>query len=182
MRPVLLVPGICNSGPTHWQSLWEARYPKVLRLQQRDWDHPVCDTWAEVLGQAIRQCAEPPIVVAHSLGCLVVARWAAHTAGDAAQAMHAALLVAVPDPGAASFPAQATGFLPFATSLGGRRVTLVSSSDDPFSSPAYTAQRVADWGAEHFCLGALGHLNASSGLVDWPEGWAIVQRWRNESR
>ena len=92
MRPVLLVPGIGNSGPTHWQSLWEARYSNVLRLQQQDWEHPVCDAWAEVLELAVRQCAEPPIVVAHSLGCLVVARWAAHSA----QAIHAALLVAVP--------------------------------------------------------------------------------------
>jgi predicted alpha/beta hydrolase family esterase len=27
-------------------------------------------------------------------------------------------------------------------------------------------------------LGAKGHINADSGLGDWPEGWAWVQRWR----
>jgi len=179
MRPVLLVPGIGNSGPTHWQSLWEARYSNVLRLQQQDWEHPVCDAWAEVLELAVRQCAEPPIVVAHSLGCLVVARWAAHSA----QAIHAALLVAVPDPAAASFPVEATGFLPLPSTLAGRRLTVVSSTNDPFSSPAYTEQRVAAWGAEHICLGARGHLNASSGLADWPEGWALVQReWQAHMR
>jgi len=178
MRPVLLVPGIHNSGPTHWQSLWEAQHPDVTRVQQHDWDHPVCDTWAEVLDQAIRQCAQPPIVVAHSLGCLVVARWAVQYPSP----LHAALLVAVPDPAAASFPLQATGFLPVPASLTGRRLTLVSSTNDPYSSPAYTQDRAAAWGAEHICLGARGHLNAESGLADWPEGWPLVERWRNEGR
>lgn len=172
MIPVLLIPGIGNSGPAHWQSLWEARYPQAVRVQQRNWDHPVCAEWAEVLDHAIRQCAQPPIVVAHSLGCLVVARWAAYFPSP----IHAALLVAVPDPAAASFPAQATGFLPVPTTLAGRQLSLVSSSNDPFSSPAYTQECVTAWGAEHICLGARGHLNADSGLADWPEGWALVQR------
>ena len=33
---------------------------------------------------------------------------------------------------------------------------------------------------EPVVLGARGHLNADSGLGDWPEGWALVERWRSE--
>jgi len=43
MRSVLLVPGIGNSGPGHWQSMWQAKHSDVGRVIQRDWDHPECD-------------------------------------------------------------------------------------------------------------------------------------------
>ncbi len=34
----------------------------------------------------------------------------------------------------------------------------------------------ADWGARAESLGARGHINAESGLGDWPEGWARLLR------
>ena len=178
MRPVLLVPGIQNSGPTHWQTLWQARHPHVTRVMQRDWDHPVCSEWVDALDLAVQTAAEPPIVVAHSLGCLVVAHWMARSASP----LHAVLLVAVPDPEGTAFPREALGFAPTPRSLRGTRLRLVSSTDDPYASPPYTQRLLTDWGdgVEHTCLGAMGHLNANRGLGDWPEGWAWVERWRRE--
>jgi uncharacterized protein len=176
MRPVLLVPGIQNSGPDHWQTRWEMSHPGVVRVQQRDWDRPDCAKWAAALDHAVRAQAEPPIVVAHSLGCLVAARWMAESAWP----VHAALLVAVPDPQGPAFPAAATGFTPLPPTLGDRRVLMLSSSNDPYSTPAFTRQCAAHWQAQHEELGALGHINAASGLGDWPEGWARVGRWRTE--
>jgi predicted alpha/beta hydrolase family esterase len=175
-RPVLLVPGIGNSGPTHWQSLWQAKHPSVARVTQRDWDHPVCDEWVEVLDQAVMQAAAAPILVAHSLGCLAVAHWAARSD----RPCFAILLVAVPDPNAPAFPGVATGFAMVPLALRKCRVTVISSSDDPYSTTLYAEERVAAWGAEHVQLGQRGHINAASGLGDWPDGWAIVNRWRNE--
>src|SRR5258708_35444679 len=69
MRSVLLVPGIGNSGPAHWQSLWQAKHPDVRRVMQRDWDHPVCDEWVGALDHAVGQAAVLPVLAAHSLGC-----------------------------------------------------------------------------------------------------------------
>jgi uncharacterized protein len=175
MTPVLLIPGICNSGPSHWQSLWQARHPGLSRLAQRDWDHPDCDEWASVLDSAVRNAAQPPLLVAHSLGCLVVARWAAQSPLP----VHAILLVAVPDPAGPAFPTEATGFSALPGELPGRRITMVSSTNDPYSTPPYS-QRVAQaWNAEHICLGALGHINAASGLHDWPAGWALAEKLRS---
>ena len=37
---VLLLPGWQNSGPAHWQSLWQARYG-YLRVEQHDWMQPL---------------------------------------------------------------------------------------------------------------------------------------------
>ena len=104
-RPVLLIPGIYNSGPTHWQSLWQTRHAGVARVEQADWDHPVCDTWVRALDDAIAALPQPPILVAHSLGCLVAVHWAARHH----RAVHALLLVAVPDPSGPNFPADAPG-------------------------------------------------------------------------
>ena len=174
MRPVLLVPGIQNSGPDHWQTHWERQHPGVLRVQQRDWDHPDCSEWAAALEQAVQAQPEQPIVVAHSLGCLVVARWMV----ESAQPLYAALLVAVPDPQGSAFPAEASGFVPLPPLLEKRRILMLSSRNDPYSTPTFTRQCAAQWQAQHEELGALGHINAASGLGDWPEGWRHVARWR----
>ncbi|MBL0729543.1 alpha/beta hydrolase [Piscinibacter sp. HJYY11] len=176
MRPVLLVPGIQNSGPAHWQSRWEALQPGVTRVMQRDWDQPVCSEWVQALDTAVHAAAEAPIVVAHSLGCLVVAHWAAQSR----RALHAALLVAVPDPNGPAFPREATGFAPLPSSLPGRRLCCVSSQDDPYSTEAFAKETARQWRAEHIEMGPRGHLNAQSGLGDWAEGWARVVRWRAE--
>ncbi|MES2940113.1 MAG: alpha/beta fold hydrolase [Pseudomonadota bacterium] len=174
MRPVLLIPGIHNSGPGHWQSLWEAAHPGVARVPQRDWDQPDCGEWAAGIDAAVRECAEPPVLVAHSLGCLALARWCEM----ATRSVQAVLLVAVPDPAGPRFPAQARGFQPPAGTLGARTAVLVSSGDDPYSSPAYSEACALRWQAEHIRLPAAGHINAESGLAHWPAGWALVERLR----
>lgn len=180
MRPVLLVPGIGNSSPAHWQSLWQAKYSGVNRVMQRDWNHPVCDEWVLCLDRAVLRAAAPPILVAHSLGCLAAAHWSARAPRHSARHCYAMLLVAVPDPAAAVFPSEATGFAPLPAKLSAHRVTVASSSDDPYSSVQFSRHCVAAWNAEHMTLGQRGHINADSGLGDWPQGWAIVDRWRQE--
>lgn len=191
MRPVLLVPGIQNSGPAHWQSRWEALHPGVARVHQRDWDHPVRDEWVAALEAAVRAQAQPPILVAHSLGCLVVAQWAAAHPGSA---MHAALLVAVPDPHGPAFPREAIGFDTLPAALPARRLKMVASHDDPYGSVAHARACARAWQADLVELGGnasppassepqakgFGHLNAASGLGDWPQAWAWVEAWRAE--
>lgn len=179
MRPVLLVPGIYNSGPRHWQSLWEAKHPGVSRVEQADWNYPVCDEWVRVIDAAIARADAPPVLVAHSLGCLAVARWSC----GSMRPVHALVLVAVPDPQGPNFPTDARGFAPVPRALAPaghalRSVTLVSSSNDPYSSAEFADRCTADWSARRIALGAHGHLNADSHLADWPEAWEWVLRLR----
>ncbi|NTV73012.1 MAG: serine hydrolase family protein, partial [Holophaga sp.] len=77
--PILIIPGHRNSGPGHWQSLWEASLPGARRVEMPNWDFPHRPDWVESLDAAVRRAGEdaPPILVAHSLGCLAVAHWAA---------------------------------------------------------------------------------------------------------
>ena len=170
MGPFLVLPGWLNSGPGHWQSLWEAADPTFVRVAQRDWDAPEKDEWVATLDAAVRAAGPSAVLVAHSMGCLAVAHWAAGTQS----AIRGALLVAVPDPLGPQFPGAARGFapvpmgrLPFAT-------IVVVSDDDPYASAAFSSDCARAWGAQIVSVGARGHINGESGLGDWPEGRALV--------
>ncbi len=104
--PTLIIPRIGNSDYAHWQTLWEAGNPELVRVQQREWNQPVCSEWVNVLEQAVGEIGESPVLVAHSLGCLCVAHWVAGTSHN----IKGALLVAPPNPDDAGFPIEARGF------------------------------------------------------------------------
>ena len=170
MGDVLILPGIGNSGPQHWQSLWEASDARMRRVQQRDWDRPVCADWCSALEVAVAASGPRTVLVAHSLACLMVAHWAARTSLTVA----GALLVAVPDPSGPAFPAEATGFGDVPMQALGFPSVVVASSDDPYGSPAWAAHCATAWGSRLVELGPKGHINAASGLGDWPEGRTLM--------
>lgn len=174
MRTVLILPGIGSSGPGHWQSRWEVLHPGVQRVEQRDWDRPVAREWVAAIEAAVRAQPVPPVLVAHSLGCLAAVQWAAGS--DAA--VRAMLLVAMPDPAGPNFPHEARGFECLPASLGERELLLLSSRDDPYAADGFAAGWARAWRARHESVGAAGHLNAASGLGDWAEGWHRVRPWR----
>ena len=106
--PTLIIPGIGNSDQAHWQTLWESADPGFMRVQQRNWNNPVCDEWVYALEKAVKKIGASPILVAHSLGCLCVAHWAARTSLK----IKGAFLVAPPNPDDDGFPSEARGFSP----------------------------------------------------------------------
>ena len=57
--------------------------------------------------------------------------------------------------------------LPFAS-------VVVLSSDDPFCSLDRGTGMAADWGSSVVVAGPRGHLNAESGLGDWPQGRSLL--------
>lgn len=178
---VLQLPGWQNSGPAHWQSRWEAVYGDA-RVEQSDWTWPLRGDWMMQLDEAVIALedaaaaagAPPPAIAlcAHSLGCQLVAAWAAHTRH--AGPVRAALLVAPPDTERPDMPPNVHSFRPVARMRLPFPALAVVSSDDPFCTPARARAMAADWGARVVEAGARGHLNADSGLGDWPEGRALL--------
>jgi len=169
---VLLLPGWQNSGPAHWQSRWELLYGD-FRVEQHDWMRPLRGDWIARLEDVILSQTEPVILVAHSLGCMLSTAWAAHSRNT--HRVRAALLVAPGDPDTeigqsnfSSFSPVALQRLPFAS-------VVVASQDDPFTRIARAQSFAAAWGSRFVNLGAYGHINADSGLGDWPEGRAMLQ-------
>ena len=91
---VLILPGWQDSGPEHWQSRWEGEHG-YRRVRQHDWMRPLRGDWIARLEDVLLRCREPAVLVAHRLGCLLVAAWAATSRNQ--QLVKAALLVAPGD-------------------------------------------------------------------------------------
>ena len=191
MPHYLILPGWQNSGPDHWQSLWEAQLP-AQRVIQHDWMHPLRGDWITRLeDQALsinersaQQTRRLPaqnasnseekdiIFIAHSLGCHLVAAWAALS--KQTHRIKGALLVAPPDAQRGDFPQEMKSWrvpvlqkLPFPSFC-------VISSNDPFCDSEPGKVMAAAWGSELLELGDKGHINAESGLLDWPQGKALI--------
>lgn len=168
---VLLLPGWLDSGPTHWQSRWETLYGDT-RVQQDDWHWPKRGDWMSRLEEVLLADARPAVLVAHSLGCHLVAGWAAHSRHR--ERVLAAMLVAPPDLARDALPPQLAPWRPVVRQRLPFASMAVVSHDDPYSAPQQAAQLAADWGSELVSLGERGHVNGDSGLGDWPEGRAML--------
>ena len=171
-RRVLLLPGWQNSDPGHWQSRWEALHG-YERLQQHDWMRPLRGDWSARLQEAVVDAPVPVVLVAHSLGCILTAWWAAH-APAAARKVRAALLVAPGDVEQPDLREQLPGWAPIARQRLPFPSVLVASRNDPYCRVERAQALAADWGARCIDLGACGHINSASGLGDWDAGHALL--------
>lgn len=90
----LIVPGWHGSPDEHWQSHWQRTLPGSARVEQQDWLLPRREDWVAELQRSIAAHVEPVILVAHSLGCITVAHWAAQAPAQLLQRVRGALLVA----------------------------------------------------------------------------------------
>jgi predicted alpha/beta hydrolase family esterase len=167
---VLLLPGLGDSGPEHWQTHWESEYG-YERVQQKDWDTPQVEDWVACLHERIVADDRPKVLVAHSLACSLVAYWARAHQGNVVSA----LLVAPSDVEGQNYPVGPLGFapmpmwhLPFPT-------LVVAGDDDPYV-PLQRGQAFASaWGSKYILLGGRGHLGSAAKLGRWPEGHALLR-------
>ncbi len=169
---VLLLPGWLNSDAAHWQSRWEQLHGDQ-RVEQDDWVWPKRGDWMARLEEVLLQSDTPAVLVAHSLGCQLVAAWAAHS--QHTHRVRAAMLVALPDVERDDMPPQLAPWRPMRRQRLPFKSLAIVSSDDPYCAPDRAAQMAADWGCELMSVGARGHINGESGLGDWPEGRAMLQ-------
>lgn len=176
----LLPPGLAGSGPAHWQTRWERSRADCRRVEQRDRDDPDPDEWSGALYRAIRAHAPETggasglVLVAHSLGCLLVSAAAADF-GDWGGRVRGALLVAPCNPERPDADARLARYstparpLPFAA-------TVVAGRDDPTCAADRARCFAERWGASFVDVGVAGHLNADSDLGDWPFGQALLDQ------
>lgn len=172
MSPILLVPGYQNSGPGHWQSLWEGTLRSARRVEMPNWDFPHRADWVEALDDAVAVCgSEPPLLVGHSLGCLAIVHWAAGSPRE----VRGALLAVPPDVERPDTLAVLRGFGPIPRGTLPFPALVAASSDNPFMALDRARGLAADWGARFVDLGPCGHLNQASGHGEWPLGEALLQ-------
>ena len=171
--PILIIPGHGDSGPGHWQSLWEEALPSARRVRMPNWDFPHLGDWVEALDEAVREVTEtaPPILVAHSLGCLAVVHWAQ----EDRLPIHAALLVCPPDVETPELRALFPSFAPIPLHGLPFESRVVASSDDPFATLDRSRFFAEAWRSSFTDAGPKGHLNPASGYGPWAQGEGLLE-------
>ncbi|MBC8130306.1 MAG: alpha/beta hydrolase [Rhizobiaceae bacterium] len=175
MIRTLIIPGYRGSEPGHWQRHWALDNPSSEVVEQQDFIRPDLADWLHRL-EAYLAAAPGAVLVAHSLGCALVAHLASR---PSAAHVGGALLVAPADVDVlsnditdfATFAALPRGELPFPS-------ILVASRDDPFMRYARAEAFAAAWGAGLVDLGKAGHINVASGFGPWPEGVILAEALR----
>lgn len=171
---VLVVSGLWDSGPEHWQTHWLQDHPEWAKVAHRDFAAPQRDEWVAELDAAIAACDGPPVLLAHSLGCMLVAQWA--RSGSALQ-IAGAMLVAPSDVEAASYPIDANDFVPIPMAAFTFPSLLVASTDDEYASLERSRAFAEAWGSELIEVPDAGHINGDAGYGPWPEGLAMLEQF-----
>ncbi len=179
--PVLVVPGWNGSGPTHWQTIWEEQHPKFKRVEQANWTRPARQQWIDQIQLQVRAADHPVFLVAHSLGCLAIAHWAAEASERETGRVAGAFLVAPPwltENG--HCPNELSCFSPMPLARLPFEAMLVASENDPYIPIEVGARLAAAWGAQFVNVGRQGHINVQSGHGDWPEGKGLLRGFMAE--
>jgi predicted alpha/beta hydrolase family esterase len=172
--PVLILPGLFNSGPEHWQTLWERRHPEFRRVIQAEWERPECADWVATLEAAVGR-SPGAVLVAHSSACALVSHWAKAHPGSR---VRGALLVAPSDPESPAYPEGPTGFAPMPLQPLPFPSIVVISANDVYVTPERGAAFARAWGGTLIEIGEAGHINGQSGLGEWPVGLELLRRLR----
>ena len=174
---MIIIPGINGSDDQHWQTLWQRRSPNTSkRIMPSSWDDPELEDWLRALDKALQGCGQPALLVAHSLGCLLVSFWAARN--PSTTLIRGAFLVAPADPASEAFPAAASSFkrpplnpLEFPS-------LVIASTNDPFASLEAAENFAARWGSDFVNIGPVGHINSDSKIGDWPTGQQLLESFK----
>lgn len=170
---VWLLPGWQDSDAEHWQSCWQRRHG-YRRLEQHDWQRPLRGDWSARLQETVIDAPRPVVLVAHSLGCILVAWWAAHSLSARSQ-VRAALLVAPADTEQDRLRAVLPGWAPVMLQALPFPSIVVGSEDDPYCTLRRAQGMAEAWGSHFVNAGAAGHINTASGLGAWDGGHALLQ-------
>lgn len=170
MSSLLFIPGLGSSGPSHWQTWWQALEPKYSRVEQENWNESNIEIWSSSVGQALDRITQPAWVIAHSYGCLATIL-AARTRKDP---IHGALLVAPPDP-------ERLGLADHVFSDELRFPTLVVASSNDNRMEIHRAELWSRrWGSRFVNLGPCGHINTESGFGPWLQGVRLFESLRSD--
>lgn len=171
----VVVPGWNGSPANHWQSYWQQQL-NARRVEQQNWSHPELNAWVSQLEYVIASSSRPVILIAHSLGCVTVAKWASQASRVLRNKVQGALLVAPADVERKNCPAELQGFAPIALQALPFPSIVVGSLNDSAASAERAAQFAHAWRSEYVQLGEVGHINVLSGHHQWIDGFEYLQQ------
>ncbi len=172
----LLLPGLGNSGPDHWQTHWEKRHFSFRRIVQEEWDAPRCEDWVHRLDEIVSSIPESLVFVAHSSSCALVAHWTLRASAQNLKKVKGALLVAPSDPENPNYPAGPTGFAPVPLIALPFPSIVAASTDDRYVTIERAKEYATAWHSRIVVFQNAGHINSGSGLGEWPEGLELLHQ------
>ena len=175
----LIVPGWQGSADEHWQSHWQRSLPNSARVEQADWLNPKREDWVAELQRSIASDPRPTILIAHSLGCITVAHWAAQAPAELLGRVQGALLVAPAYVQRNNCPAALQNFAPIPQQPLPFPSQLVGSDNDSAASAARAIELARDWGSDVAILSGAGHINVQSGHQRWEQGFSYLYHLQN---
>lgn len=175
----LILPGWQGSGPDHWQTHWQRLLPTARRVEQADWYLPSRDDWVATLERHIAAEPEPAVLIAHSLGCITVAHWAAQASPELHQRVLGALLVAPADVERSACPLPLRNFASIPMQPLGFTSLVLGSTNDRAASARRVVELGTRWGSHTAILDQAGHINTEAGFTRWEEGFAYLYQLQN---
>lgn len=178
---ILIVPGYTGADADHWQSRWQAKFPKASRVEQLDWHKPVLEEWKEQVLATLQKLDAPIVIVAHSLGCSTFVQAMANAGESEKAKIKGAFLVAPPDvENSAIRPKHLQTFgpsprepLPFPS-------IVIASQDDDFCSYERAGDMANAWGSLLIDARESGHINSKSGHGPWPDGLMVFANFMSK--
>ncbi len=175
---ILLVPGLRDHVPEHWQTLLEARLPNAVSVPPLEHDKLSLAARVAALDHALAAIEGPVILVAHSAGVMITVHWAQRHA----RKIHGALLATPPDfeqPLPAGYPTQdalaQNGWFPAPREPLPFPCIVAGSRNDPLARFERVAEMAQEWGARFVDLGEVGHLNPAAGYGEWPQAETLIR-------
>lgn len=175
----LILPGWQGSGRYHWQSHWQRLLPGAQRVEQADWHLPRRADWVNALDRCIAAQPGPVILIAHSLGCITVAHWAAQATPALRARVQGALLVAPADVERDGCPAPLQNFAPIPRQPLGFASLVIGSTNDRAASAGRALTLADSWASQAIILEQAGHINTEAGYTRWEEGFAYLYQLQN---
>lgn len=171
---ILILPGLGDSGPGHWQRRWGERLANARFVEQDEWDEPQLEDWVAAIHREIMMATRPVVIIAHSLAVIALA----HTAQRLVDTkVRGAFLVSAPDVELnRAVPSETAPFAPVPRDPLPFPSMLVASASDPYCSLERAAEFASCWGSDFHVAGDAGHINLQSGHGPWPEGLLMFTR------
>lgn len=173
----LFIPGYGNSDKDHWQTSFEKHLPNSLRIEQKSWDHPVCEDWVKAIQDTMQKYdADSIVLVSHSMGGIAIAHWAARYKTK----IKGAFIVAPPDLENPYTDLGLNSFTPIPVIKFPFPSMVIASSNDNWATVQRTQTFANHWGSKLIIIGDAGHINSSAGYGEWKEGLKLLKEFAGE--
>lgn len=192
---IVFIPGLGGSGENHWQSIWVKKMSNTLMVDFENMDAPVLEEWLKTFNEVMSKVSEPTVLVAHSLGCSLVAHWIKRNRDENVVEwvqgnekenevkIAAVMMVACADVDSEEHtPDIVRSFAPLPLNKMPYPSVLVISENDPYVEKERASYFAAKWSSKPIFIGNKDHISSGPLVGEWEEGQEILSDLIKRSR